>query len=100
MTGRWRKQLLKVADVFAIMPFDENVWEKTNFEPLILAIILPFFSRSPWKLKSAKFVRECEGNLQRMWSNNFLLGGSFLRKLFSVSRSLESMSGDMVREVL
>ena len=79
---------------------DELVWGENNFEPLILAIILSFFSRSPWKLKSTKFVRECEGNLQRMWSYNFLLGEDLLRKLFSVSRSLEIMPRDMVWEVL
>ena len=100
MTGRLRKSLLKLADVFTSIPFDEHFWEKNNFQPLILTIIHPFLSRSPWKLKSAKFARECEGNLQRIWSDNFLLGGNLLRKLSSVPRSLESMSGSMFREVL
>ena len=100
MMGRSRKQLLKVADVFVSMPFNKSACEKANFEPLILAIVLPFFSRSPWKLKRAKCVREYEGNLQRMWSDNFLLGGNLLRKRFSVSTSLKIMSGDIVWEVL
>jgi len=100
MTVIWRKQLLKAADVFASIPFDENVCAKHNFEPLILAIILPFFSRPPWLFNSAKVVRECEGNLQRIWSDKILLGGNLLHKLFPISRSLESVSGDMVREVL
>ena len=41
MTSRWRKQLLKVADLFVEVPFNDIVWPQCNHEPLILAVILP-----------------------------------------------------------
>ena len=99
MTGRWRKKLLKVADVFVSMSFDEHVWAKHNLNHSYLQSFFPLYL-STLELKNAKFVRECEGSLQRIWTNNFLLGGNILRKLFSILRSLEGISRDMVWEVL
>ena len=67
MTVRWRKQLGKVADIIVTMPFDDVVWSYlSEYEPLILFVVLPFHSRAPWKLKKAKYVERCEGNLQKM----------------------------------
>ena len=100
MTSRWRKQLLKVCDLYVEMPFDETVWSTSNFEPLILAIVFPFCRHYPWKLKRTKFVREAEGNLQRMWPNNLSMGGNILRDFLKSSRSLETLSGSVVREML
>ena len=42
MTSRWRKKLLKVCDLYVEITFDETVWSRSNFEPLILAIVFPF----------------------------------------------------------
>ena len=47
MPSRWRNQLLKVSDLCITMPFDSIVWPGFNFEPLILADVLPFFSLNP-----------------------------------------------------
>ena len=100
MTSRWRKQLLKVSDLCITMPFDSIVWPESNFEPLIIAIVLPFFSLHPWKLKNTKLVRGCERNLQEVWKDDFLLGRNLLRELLQSARSLESMPRDLVRELL
>ena len=64
ITSRWRKQLLKVADLFVEIPFNGIVWPQCNHEPLILPVILPLHSYPPWKLKHTKFVTECERKLQ------------------------------------
>ena len=56
MTSRWRKQLLKVCDLYVEMPFDETVWSRSNFEPLILSIVFPFCRHYLWKLKRPNFV--------------------------------------------
>ena len=79
LTSRWRKQLLKVSNLCITMPFNSMVWSESNFEPLILAIFLPFFSIHPWKLKHTKFVGECERNLQEVWKDNLLFGRTFAR---------------------
>ena len=55
MTSRWRKQLLKVADLFVEIFFNDEVWPCLNFEPLFLAIVLPFTSRmNPSPLKDTQ----------------------------------------------
>ena len=100
MTSRWRKQILKVSDLCITIPFDSIVWLESNFEPLILAIFLRFFSLHPWKLKNTKLVRECERNFQEVWKDYFLLGKNLLRELLQSARTLESMPGCLVREVL
>ena len=100
MTSRWRNHLLKVADLFVTVPIEENVWPESNFEPLILAIVLPFVSRNPWKLRKTKLVKDCEGSLQKMLKDNFVLGGNLLRELLQSTRSLETLPGSMVRGML
>ena len=77
MTGRWGKQLLKVADICIAMPFNDSVWNNCNFEPLIIAIIIPFHNAPPWKLKHTSFVRENERKLQVLWKDDFFLGRDF-----------------------
>ena len=70
----------KVADIIITMPFDNVVLNYlSEFEPLILFVVLPFHSCTPWKLKKAKYVKRCERNLQNMWKNDFSLGRNLLR---------------------
>ena len=100
MTSRWREKLLKVADLFVTVPIDENVWPGSKFESLILAIVLPLFSRNPWKLRNTKFVKDCEGSLQKIWKDYFVLSGNLLRKLLQSTMTLETLPGSMVRGML
>ena len=101
MTSRWRNQLGKVADIIITMPFDNVVLNYlSEFEPLILFVVLPFYGCAPWKLKKTKYVKRCEGNLQKMCKDNFSLGGNLLRKLLNTTWPLESISKSMVWEVL
>ena len=97
MTSRWQKQLLKVSDLCITMPFDSINGPESNFEPLIIAIVLPFFSLHPWKLNNTKLVRGCERNLQEVWKDDFFLGRNLLRELQQSARSLESIPKDLVR---
>ena len=41
---------MKVDDVCVTMLFNDTVWNKCNFEPLIIVIILYFYNTPPWKL--------------------------------------------------
>ena len=100
MMGIWRTLLMKVSDCFLTIPYDEYVWSSCNFEPLILSIILSRHSYFHYKVKYSIFVRLYERNLQRVQQNEFVLGGILLRILFRISRSLESLSGYVVRVLL
>ena len=97
MTGRWRKQLLKVADICVTMPFNDSVWNNCNFEPLIIVIIILFHNAPPWKLKHTSFVRESEMKLQVLWKDDFFLGRDLLCELFKSARTLGSLPRNMVR---
>ena len=88
---------MKVCDLYVEIPFDDTVWSRSNFEPLIFSIASPFCRHYPWELKRTNFVRKVEWNLQKMWQNNFSMGRNILRKLLKSSRSLETLSGDVVR---
>ena len=52
MTHLWRKQLGKDADVLMTITATDHFWDKSQHEPLILAIVLPFAydktHRGPW----------------------------------------------------
>ena len=100
VTSPWRKQLLKISDLCITIPFDSIVWPESNFELLILAIILPFFSLHPSKLKSTKLVRESERNLQKVWKGDFPLGRNLLWERLQSAGILESMPGYLVRVVV
>ena len=89
MTSRLRKQLKKVADLFV-----------ENFEPLTLAIVLPFASQSPWKLRYITFVSDCNRSLQTLLKDDPSMGSDSLRKLLLSAMTLESLPGNVVREML
>lgn len=89
-----------MTDIIVTMTFNVNMWNESNFEPLILAIIFSFHKYPPSKLRNASFVRECEGSLQKLWKEDFLLGRNILFKLFENVRLLGSLSGNMVLELL
>ena len=81
--------------------FNNIVWKYlSDYEPLILFVVLLFNSCAPWKPKKAKYVKRCEGNLQKVWKNNFSLERNLLRKILDTPRALEIMLGSMVQEVL
>ena len=100
MTSRWRKQLLKVADLSVEIPLNDIVWPQCNHEPLIIAVILPLHSSPRWKLKHTKFVNECEMKLQTVWKDKFSIGGHLLCKLWNDARTLDEFPVIMMREML
>ena len=91
---------MKVAGICVTMPFNDSVWNNCNFEPLIIAIILPSHNTPSWKLKYSGFVRECERKLQLLWESAFFLGRNLLRELFKTAWTLEMLPVNMVRGIL
>ena len=67
MTTMWRKQLAKVADLIVTLPFDEKVWSKTNYEPLILAFVFPFIRKKTRKLRGTERLVRSKRALQDVW---------------------------------
>ena len=52
MTARWRKQLRKSADLLVLFALTkDNLWGKTQHEPLIFALCLPLSLHYPWRYR-------------------------------------------------
>jgi hypothetical protein len=64
----WIKQLFKAADIVIEIPADQLFWDSTMHEPLLIAIVFPFFMFKPWQLRSTPKMdsvgRELRKNVQ------------------------------------
>ena len=100
-TCLWKRQLNRIADLLFELPFMENVWSKDlQYEPLTLALIFPFLEHSPWQLRRAPAFLEMGRRVPGMWKTNQVTPGAFLRQLLSSARRLESMSSQLVSQML
>ena len=100
MTPRWRRLFHKVADCcFTVAP-GADFWPSHMFEPLWVAVVLPFHRHSPWQLQRAPLMVELGRKLHRLCSNGEASGGHLLRKLCKLPRRLASVSSVVARGVL
>ena len=84
MSNRWRKKLGKVADFVFSIPVGSVLWNKSQHEPLIVAFLCPFLTRSPWQVKRAKCLLDSvDGELSEMWASGTGPVRDLLRKLWS-----------------
>jgi hypothetical protein len=100
MTSRWRKKLLKACTFSFYIPACVDIWDKTQHEPLMIAVCLPLSKHRPWNLRSTKHVGELERCLRPV--QRFRQNGTrnLLRKFLIATRKLETMPRSMVCEVL
>ena len=91
LTGEWRKNVLKAADLIVELPAGHEAWPVEMHESLTLALFSPYLSRKPWELRRTKYMVEMERTLQCMLKKGECSGGSLLSELCSVTQSLESM---------
>jgi hypothetical protein len=68
MTSRWRKQLMKVADAVFVVPVGSDVWPSNMHEPLVIALICPLLSSSPWQIKHSRLPDRLKAALPKVWS--------------------------------
>ena len=96
-TSRWRKYLGKVCNLTFTVPLGSDIWDLTNFEPLIAGIYLPLSRHKPWNLRGTPMLERVERMLHEMPPSDPRWGRSVLRELLFQARSLETMSSSMVR---
>ena len=73
MTGHWRKELSKDADVLFTVRVGTSFWSTSQCEPLIVAIALPFVTRrvspeswrGPWVVRGSCFASELHQDVAR-----------------------------------
>ena len=91
LTGEWRKNMLKAADLIVEVPTGSHVWPEDMFEPLTLALFFPYLTRKPWELRRSGLMVDMEGKLRLLFQKSAVSGGRLLSELCLVTRSLESM---------
>ena len=53
MTTEWLKQLHKAVDLVVEVLDRHGFWDQENYEPIMIAFIVPFLSFNPWQLRSS-----------------------------------------------
>ena len=79
---------MKVCDLHIKMPFDNSIWPKSNFKPLILAIVIFFVDVT---LKNLKGLRLSEGRnriCRRCDQTNFRWGGGYFAEITKVIENI------------
>ena len=100
MTPRWLKQLHKVPDLVFHVPAGQNFWPSSNYEPLVVGIVFPFFRHPPWQLRSTPKMFAVGRELSKVWEDSSLDSGTILRKLCKLSGRLDSVPVDVVPKLL
>ena len=76
MSYRWRRKLGKVCDLVFTLPKGNSIWGASQHEPLIVGLICPFLSSSPWQVRFClPHVSAAQDALRGVWS----AGGDFER---------------------
>jgi hypothetical protein len=68
MTASWRKQLSKLADVLVTVPVGSNVWPSEMHESIVIALIYPMLTSSPWQVRDTELVAEFTDSVRGVWS--------------------------------
>ena len=84
MTPRWRRKLGKIADFVFHIPVGSSVWSKDQHEPLIVGLICPLLSSSPWQVRhcGSALARVRQG-LSQVWSEDQVHERDTLRELWT-----------------
>lgn len=100
MSPRWRRLLHKAADCcFTVKP-GCSFWPSNMYEPLWVAIVLPFYRYSPWQLGRAPLLVEMGRKLHVLCSEREASAGHLLRKLCKLPRRLATVPPSVARGVL
>ena len=91
MYYRWRKRLLKEADLILELPAGFQFWPTNNHEPLILAVCCPVCSSAPFRLREKREMVELHKSLQQLRKESELELRRGLREFWEVTRRLVTM---------
>ena len=87
LTPRWRRKLGKIADFVFSVPVGSAVWKREQHEPVIVGLICPFLSSSPWQVKHCSAVlAQVSLGLPKVWSESLTDERDCLRKFWAFAR--------------
>jgi hypothetical protein len=90
MTGRWRRHMTRECDCYFRIPAGCTLWGKTQFEPVLIFVCLPFAVHRPNFPAKHRLLEDFRGAMlqEDLWTASDVRGGSFLRKFLQQARSL------------
>ena len=93
MTGRWRRHMTRECDCYFRIPPRCTLWGKSQYEPVLIFVCLPFVVHRPNLSAKSKLLEDfCRAMLQEdLWQVSDERGGTFLRKFLRQARSLCSL---------
>jgi hypothetical protein len=100
LTPEWLKQLWKTADIMIRIPAGTPGWPSDMFEPLTLGIVFPFLKHRPWQLKGTPKMFYMARQVQKMFKEEDMDPGDFLRKLLLECGRFCTMPANVVRQML
>jgi hypothetical protein len=100
MTLRWRKKLLKACTFYFYVPACFDIWDKSQHEPLMIAVCLPFSKHRPWNIQSTKHEGELERRLRLVQQFHPHGSRNLLRQFLITTRKLEIVPRSMVYKML
>jgi hypothetical protein len=71
MTSRWFRLVSKAADLLFSVPVNVEIWDASQHEPLIIAIVFPLSREKPWKHRGSPYCHHTRKVLQELCSSDF-----------------------------
>ena len=100
MTPRWRRLFHKAAVCcFTVAP-GASFWSSDMYEPLWVAVVLPYYKHSLWQLGRAPLMVDMGRKLHRLFLECEAAAGHLLCKLCKLPRRLATVSPGVARTVL
>jgi hypothetical protein len=100
MSPKWKKQLWKMADLIISIPPGTPSWPATMYEPLTIGFVFPFLCSRPWQLKGTPKMFHMARQVQRMFKDENVDSGDFLRKLILECSRFRTMPQNVVQQML
>jgi hypothetical protein len=91
MTAKWFRMIIKATDVVFRIPANNDIWDASQHEPLIVAIFFPLRSQYPWKRKGDGTFEHEAKSVQGLLSSDFSRAGIVLREFFLRSKFVGTM---------
>jgi hypothetical protein len=80
MTARWFRLVSKAADLLFYVPVNVEIWNASQHEPLIIAIVFPLSREKPWKQRGSPYCHHTRKVLQELCVSDFGKTSAVLRE--------------------
>jgi hypothetical protein len=91
MTSRWFRLVSKAADLLFYVPVNVEIWNASQHEPLIIAIVFPLSREKPWKQRGSPYCHHTRKVLQELCVSDFGKTSTVLRECIVRARNMAAL---------